>query len=52
MGNGGLRVIPDRVPVAVREDYKVVGPEFRRTMNGVSFEPTLSGGHKVEKWRS
>ena len=48
MGNGGVRVIPDRVPVAVWEDYKVIGPEFRSTMNGVSFEPTLSGGHKVK----
>jgi hypothetical protein len=48
MGNGGVRVIADRVPVAVWEDYKVIGREFRSTMNGVSFEPTLPRGNKVK----
>jgi hypothetical protein len=48
MGNGGVRVIPDRLPVAMREDYRVIGREFRRTMNGGSFEPTLPRGHKTK----
>jgi hypothetical protein len=34
--------------VTVREDDEVISPEFRRTMKGVSFEPALSGGHKVK----